>query len=320
MNNRNLHFLVIILVLLVITTGPYLLKQIYNNSQNKITQFAKIKKNSDVKKVNPFLNLKLGAKSAYVLDVDTNKKIYGYKENEILPLASLTKLMTAVVATDMVPQSTVVIVDKNDIKEEGDSGLFVNEKWRLSDLIDFTLTSSSNDGASAIASVAGSFGQNAYGMPQKEAKKVFIKKMNEKSKELGLISTRFLNESGLDISNNISGAYGTTRDIAYLMKYAIKNKLSVISATSIKDITRTSLSKIRHNAKNTNEYVGDIPGLIASKTGYTDLAGGNLVVAIDAGMSHPIIISVLGSTISGRFKDVEKLAWATLQYLKQQDK
>ena len=54
---------------------------------------------------------------------------------------------------------------------------------------------------------------------------------------------------------------------------------------------------------------------IASKTGFTDLAGGNLVIAFDAGLSHPIIISVLGSTQEGRFRDVEKLVTASLMSL-----
>ncbi len=315
-NNDNLHLLVIILALLVIITGPYLFKQVFKkNTAEKINHLISSNNANYKKPVNPFLNLKLGAKAVYVLDVNSGKKIYGYNENNALPLASLTKLMTVIVATDLIPKSTIVTVDKRDIEEEGDSGLFVNEKWRLSDIIDFTLTASSNDGASAIASVAGSFGQNAYGMSQKEAKSIFVKKMNEKSKELGLLDMRFLNVSGLDINDKLSGAYGSAKDVAELMAYAIENKLSIIDATAFKDISRTSLDKIKHEAINTNEYVGDIPGLIASKTGYTDLAGGNLVVAIDVGLSHPVVIAVLDSTIKKRFTDVEKLAWAVINQL-----
>ncbi len=59
--------------------------------------------------------------------------------------------------------------------------------------------------------------------------------------------------------------------------------------------------------KNTNEVVQNIDGLIASKTGYTDLSGGNLVVAFDAGLNHPIIVTVLGSSQEGRFSDTLKL-------------
>ncbi len=62
-----------------------------------------------------------------------------------------------------------------------------------------------------------------------------------------------------------------------------------------------------HDAINTNDIVSRIPNLIGSKTGYTDLAGGNLTVAFDAGFDRPIIITVLGSSREERFTDVLKL-------------
>ena len=71
------------------------------------------------------------------------------------------------------------------------------------------------------------------------------------------------------------------------------------------------------DARNTNQETGKFPLLIASKTGYTDLAGGNLALAFDAGFNRPIIIVVLGSSYEGRFADAEKLVWATLAYLAQ---
>ncbi len=321
-DNKNLHFLLIVLFLLVIITGPFLFKQTMSGElKNELIQLVGVEENlKDIENTgDPFANLELEARAVYVLDVNSGKQIYSYGEDEVLPLASLTKLMTAIIATDLIPESTVVTINKDDIRNEGDSGLLVNEKWRLSDIIDFTLTSSSNDGASAIASVAGSLGQNAYNMSQEEAKSIFVEKMNAKSVELGLLSTQFSNESGLDIDESMSGAYGTAKEIAYIMEYAIKNKFHFIEATSFNSISRTSLDEIQHTAKNTNGHTGNIPGIIASKTGFTDLAGGNLVVAIDAGLMHPIVISVLGSTINGRFEDVEKLAWAVLEHLNIED-
>ena len=89
------------------------------------------------------------------------------------------------------------------------------------------------------------------------------------------------------------------------------------------DLTRYSsfifaaLSNIRHSVRNTNDSVNNIPGLIASKTGYTELAGGNLVFAFDAGINHPIIVSILGSTQEGRFVDAEKLVAASLKAIAQ---
>ena len=70
-------------------------------------------------------------------------------------------------------------------------------------------------------------------------------------------------------------------------------------------------------AKNTNIDVEKIPGLLASKTGYTTLAGGNLVVAFDASIGRPIIVVVLGSSQEGRFKDVQSLVNASIKYVSQ---
>jgi D-alanyl-D-alanine carboxypeptidase len=66
---------------------------------------------------------------------------------------------------------------------------------------------------------------------------------------------------------------------------------------------------------NTNKAIDLLPNVIASKTGFTDLAGGNLVVAFDAGIAHPIIIAVLGSSFDGRFDDMTKLVNSTIEYL-----
>ena len=310
MNGNNTKQLFFILVLLVAFSFPYLWSQI--NITTGILKKAQI---HSKEKVDPFSGLDIEAKAAYVFDLVTGLPLYAYNENENLPLASLTKVMTAIVATDLVPKSTVVSITKDDVKLEGDSGLLVGEKWRLSDIIDFTLTTSSNDGASAIASVAGSIGQNAYGVSPEQAKNDFVNKMNLKTQELGLSNTYFFNETGLDVGDSVVGSYGTAKDMAILMGYAIKNKSRVIEATSREGFKVSSLDNISHSAINTNKSVDNIPGLIASKTGFTDLAGGNLVVAFDAGMMHPVVVSVLGSSIDGRFKDVEKLVWASLESL-----
>jgi len=310
MNGNNTKQLFFILVLLVAFSFPYLWSQI--NITTGILKKAQI---HSKEKVDPFSGLDIEAKAAYVFDLVTGLPLYAYNENENLPLASLTKVMTAIVATDLVPKSSVVSITKDDVKLEGDSGLLVGEKWRLSDIIDFTLTTSSNDGASAIASVAGSIGQNAYGVSPEQAKNDFVNKMNLKTQELGLSNTYFFNETGLDVGDSVVGSYGTAKDMAILMGYAIKNKSRVIEATSREGFKVSSLDNISHSAINTNKSVDNIPGLIASKTGFTDLAGGNLVVAFDAGMMHPVVVSVLGSSIDGRFKDVEKLVWASLESL-----
>ena len=68
-----------------------------------------------------------------------------------------------------------------------------------------------------------------------------------------------------------------------------------------------------HILSNTNESLGRYPGILGSKTGYTDLAGGNLVIVFDVGINHPVAAVVLGSTREGRFEDMAKLTQATLK-------
>lgn len=265
---------------------------------------------------NPFSGITLEAKAAYVYDMNSEKVLFALNETRVLPLASLTKLMTAVIASELLPSGTVVTVGKVDIESEGDSGLFMNERWKLSDIIGFTLMTSSNDGASALATAAGSLGQNAYGEPVEESKRKFVDAMNTKAEVLGLRGTHFFNESGLDIDGEISGGYGTAQDVALLMTHVVEIAYRNIESTTLVRTTMTSLDNIRHHATNTNEEINAIPGILASKTGYTDLAGGNLVIAFDAGLSHPIVVVVLGSTREGRFKDAEALTWAALEGLK----
>ena len=139
--------------------------------------------------------------------------------------------------------------------------------------------------------------------------------MNEKSKKLGLTSMRFINETGLDVESfDQTGGYGSARDVAMLMTWIVENEPELLEATPYERLTLVSESQKVHNIQNTNEIIGHIPSLIGSKTGYTDRAGGNLVIVFDMGFAHPIVVSVLGSSIEGRFSDAEKLIAATFLY------
>jgi D-alanyl-D-alanine carboxypeptidase len=136
--------------------------------------------------------------------------------------------------------------------------------------------------------------------------------MNNKARAIGLTQTKFLNESGLDLESYQSGASGSARDMARLFEYVYRRHPTLLSATAKGDLTITSDSNITHHVMNTDAMVNDIPGIIASKTGFTDLAGGNLVVILDIGIDHPVAISVLGSTKESRFSDMQKLIDATV--------
>lgn len=269
---------------------------------------------NDAYRYDPFEEILLEARAAFVWDVNRQEALYTLNEEVQLPLASLTKLMTAIVAVEIIPESSVVTIDEKSLAQEGDSGLFANERWDVKDLIRFMLVVSSNDGASAVANVAGLF-KSRFPSRESESKKAFVHTMNEKVKEIGLNQTYFINPTGLDANEAIGGGYGSARDVAKLLEYAVISAPEIVDATRYSAFEFSSLSNINHTATNTNSSISKVPGLIASKTGFTDLAGGNLVIAFDAGLNRPIVISVLGSTQEGRFRDVEKLVAASLQAL-----
>lgn len=312
----NLKARFIIALLFLIPLAVFLLTNEHRKSYTG--EIVKIKKQ--------FPDVNILAKSAYIRDIENQKVIYAKNEKEQLPLASLAKVMTALVALDDGDSSDEIKITSDSIRQEGDSGLANEEKWKLKDLIDFSLITSSNDGIYAVASAIESQKLSSSSSETKieaenqstaeeQARENFIDLMNKKAKDISLSQTFYLNETGLDSSDNESGGYGSAEDMAKLFAYLIKNKPEILEATAYNEIELTSLDDINHLAQNTNEIVGIIPNLIASKTGYTDISGGNLVIAFDFGLMKPIVISVLGSTREGRFEDMEKLIEATVKYL-----
>jgi len=247
------------------------------------------------------------AKSFYVYDILDKKPIFSKDEHLKLPLASITKLMSGLVVLDIMPEDFKITIKKEDIVVEGDSGLAMDEKWKLKDLLDYSLMTSSNDGIHAIASAL-----NYY---QATNSKNIINIMNEKAVKLSLKDTIFINETGLDVDKNMSGAYSSAYDVSLLLEKIINENPSLISNTNKQNKDFISESNIKHAAQNTNVSTNQISGLIASKTGFTNLAGGNLAIVFDAGFMHPIAVVVLGSTIDGRFSDIVKLAKITLEKL-----
>lgn len=263
---------------------------------------------------NPFDDVFIEAKSAYVLDASTEEVLYQKNPELQLPLASVTKVMVALTAKKTIPDYFLVSIKKDDLLEEGDSGLFVGETWKLKNLLDFALVVSSNDAIRSIASVAGS--QLSQSRTTQSAEDYFIQAMNRTAREIGLTQSYFLNGSGLDLSGEVSGGYGSAQDMAKLFAFVLNKYPTLLEATRYPNITLSSNSVI-HNAQNTNRIVDDIPGIIASKTGFTDLSGGNVVVVFNAGLMKPVIVAVLGSSIDGRFNDIQTLVDATIKKMAQ---
>jgi len=254
-----------------------------------------------------FEDVDITAHAAYVWDVREQRALYNKNAGRQLPLASLTKLMTALVASEHLGSDDSVEITAAAILQEGDSNLSMGERFDAHALRDFILITSSNDGAYALAAAAGA---SLIGANPEEA---FIEAMNEKAAELELTQSHFSNPTGLDFDETTSGSYGSARDMAFLMEYLVLEHPEILAQTREASHALYDHAGARFEAHNTNEVVTEIPGLIGSKTGYTDLAGGNLVIAFDAGLNRPIIISVLGSTREGRFTDVMTLVERTQQ-------
>lgn len=263
---------------------------------------------------NPYESLSLAARSAVVYDLTTGRELYRKNETERLPLASLTKLMTAVVAHESLTPDTRVAITEQALAVEGDSGLFAAERWKLRDLLSFTLVTSSNDGADAVAAAAGALLSNGDTTSPRVGTQSFVGRMNTRAKELGLEDTIFRNPTGLDVGAEATGGVGTARDVARLLAHVWLSAPDLLLETTRANARYVSESGFAHNASNTNALVSATPGLLGGKTGYTDLAGGNLAMVVDVGLNEPVAVVVLGSTLEGRFDDVDALVHATRTY------
>lgn len=250
----------------------------------------------------PWAKMTVEAKSAIVWDARDNRVLYAKNERAQLPLASLVKIMSVYVALEA--GNTVATVSREAISEEGDSGLLVGEKWRVPDLAKLTLVSSANDGAESLAAAWVGFEKDRAGGSESS----FVQAMNDRAKALNLPQTYFLNETGLDVSAKAAGGYGSAEDMARLFYQALSAYPAIFEVTGRPELKIESMNGKVHSVLNTNGDVRKIPGLITSKTGFTALAGGNLAVVFDAGLNHPVVAVVLGSSFQGRFSDVEKLA------------
>lgn len=250
-----------------------------------------------------FADVRLEGKAAIVYDLATGEVLYERNSRSQLPLASLTKLLTVYAAADTLSADSTVTITDSALLPEGDSGFSTGERFSFSDLARLALVSSSNDATAAIAETAAvaraTTGKNL---------------LAGAASAIGLSQTYALNGTGLDESTSISGGYGSARDVAKLSGELLRKAPEIARATTASSITIYSKDGIPHTLPNTNPEVVRVPNILLSKTGFTDLAGGNLAVVYDAGMNHPIAVVVLGSSREGRFRDVNALIARTNEY------
>lgn len=203
--------------------------------------------------------LPVNAETAAVIDVQSGRILYGKDMKKQMRIASLTKIITAIVAIESGRLEETVTVSKNAYKVEGSSiFLELGEKQKLIDLIYAIMLRSGNDAATAVAEHVGN------GSVEK-----FVQMMNDKVKQLGLTGTHFMNPHGLDAE----GHYSTASDMAVLTAYALKNPVfAEIVSTEIKKIPWEGKDWER-TMRNKNKMLYRYNGADGVKTGYTKAAG-----------------------------------------------
>ena len=200
--------------------------------------------------VDPFAGTSFEAKAAYIIDTQGRVRLSKNADAQ-LPLASLTKIALVLAISEVLPPEKLVTL-KNDVSGNGKGDtLPKGTTWTVQDLVDFTLVASSNDGAEALAQEAEGSLLEKY--PDATAGRAALWRMNQIAKKLGLSNTYFANVTGLEESATQSGAYGSARDVATLMLYAMTNEPGIFSATRQQTLTITSQESTRATVKNTDE-------------------------------------------------------------------
>lgn len=262
--------------------------------------------NPTIERENTFEGISLIADAALVWDINNQEVLFAKNETKQLPLASLTKLVTTHLAIDRLGANTEVQIALVDLKPEGDSGLLVDETWTIGDLAAFVLMTSSNDGAQTLSRVL----YEQTNTPPERLYTTF-------AYNIGLSESYFLNGTGLDTSETISGGNGSAQDMAILLAHIYNTTPELLEHARKPYGTFVSKSGFAHQATSTNELAATLPQLIGAKTGYTDLAGGNLAILFEVAPNRPVAVVVLGSTREGRFQDVDLLTKHTVEYFAQ---
>jgi len=250
-----------------------------------------------------FAEVPLQAEAAIVYDLATKQTLFEKNADAQLPLASLTKILTVYAALTTLSPETPITISAEAVRTEAPRAFNEGQVFSLADLARLTLTASLNDGAVAIAEAAAerqNRSQNAM--------------LAGAALALNLSQTFAVNGSGLDVNASVSGSYGSARDLAVLAGALVAEVPRIAAATTASSARATSEGGTTFDVQNTDPMVGSLPRLLLSKTGYTELAGGNLALVFDVGIHHPIAIIVLGSTQKARFTDGTSLVAATLAH------
>lgn len=200
----------------------------------------------------------LNAKYACVMDANSGRTLYTKKAGDKVPMASTTKIMTALLALEANCLSdTVTASSKAASMPKVHLGMQAGMQYRMSDLLYSLMLESHNDSAVAIAE---HIGQSVEG---------FASLMNQKAKTIGLRNTHFVTPNGLDASEH----YSTAEDMCRLARYAIQNQ-EFLTLVQTKSHSFTDVSgKHTYSLSNKDAFLSYYDGALGIKTGFTNNAG-----------------------------------------------
>jgi D-alanyl-D-alanine endopeptidase (penicillin-binding protein 7) len=260
-------------------------------SESKVNPIL-ISNNADIESViNDNVGPYLYSYSAVAYDVDQEKIIFSKHANTILPMASITKLMTGIIVLDSdvsMSQEVKISTDDIDSIRNSYSRLRVGQTFTRKNLLLMALMSSENRAASAL-------GRTTF-----NSRAEFISKMNEKAASLGMTNTKFYDTTGLD-QRNVS----TPLDLLKLVKAAYQYKeIRNYSTTAGADIL---LGDYYHHYINSDSLVrGHNMEILLSKTGFINESGHHVVLYAKI-KDHPVII-VLMDSASSRARAIDGIA------------
>lgn len=229
---------------------------------------------------------RFNGKAALLKYLNYNVAVFEINSQKRWPIASLTKLMTSVIAAEKIGFNEKITISEKAAKTEGAAGDFKpKEVFYSGDLIKAMMSVSSNDAAVALAEF---FGENE-----------FVNEMQKKAAELAMKQTTFIEPTGLSFINQ-----STASDLEKLMIYIYYNhpEILIMSKNRETEITELKISQ-RRKMFNINKFSGR-NDFIGGKTGYTEEAGRNLVSFFDIN-EQPILSIVLGAADS--FKETNNL-------------
>ncbi|HYM65919.1 MAG TPA: D-alanyl-D-alanine carboxypeptidase family protein [Patescibacteria group bacterium] len=227
-------------------------------------------------------NLAIHAQAAYLVDVDTREVLWQRDPETMRAPASLTKLITAMVAVDDAGSLDRVITVTDQVNQVIPTlmGLTPGEKLTVRDILAGLLLDSGNDAAEALAS----------GIVPRDR---FIRQMNQKAKSIGLTNSHFVNPSGLDADGHGMSAHDLAHVAAYLDRYY--PEVAAIAASKAIQIPATATHKAYYT-QTLNRLLGSYPGATGLKTGLTDNAGGCMLATATRDGRHLIAV-VLNATL-----------------------